>query len=145
MQKLIGSCSSVSQKAFNENPVVFIFILYGNVQVFEDLEASQFYSFFKNSTTHITPNSPRHCEPSSRLNLEMRLCLSEPRALAPDSNLASLQWQRLARNIFGAAAAAWCRVWRRTGQATGRTLVTCAKLKTVSKVQTNRSSSNVIV
>ena len=88
MQKLIGSCSSVSQKAFNENPVVFIFILYGNVQVFEDLEASQFYSFFKNSTTHITPNSPRHCEPSSRLNPEMRLCLSEPRALAPDSLVA---------------------------------------------------------
>ena len=33
MQKLIGSCSSVSQKAFNENPVVFIFILYENIQV----------------------------------------------------------------------------------------------------------------
>lgn len=88
MQKLIGSCSSVSQKAFNENPVVFIFILYENIQVFENLEVSQFYSFFKNSTTRITPNSPRHCEPSSRLNLENAALPFRAARLAADSNLA---------------------------------------------------------
>ena len=88
MQKLIGSCSSFSQKAFNENPVVFIFILYENIQVFENLEVSQFYSFFKNSTTRITPNSPRHSEPSSRLNLENAALPFRAARHAADSNLA---------------------------------------------------------
>ena len=51
--------------------------------------------------------------------------------MAPDSNLAlfsSRGWP----DSFGLPPPLSAE-WRRTGQATGRTLVTCAKLKTVAK------------